>query len=347
MNKFILPLLFLGFSFVANAQEVQEKQGSLITKVTATWCPNCGTWGWGFFKDVVADNQENAISWGVHYSGDLINPTASAIANNLSFQGQPVFFIGASNQGVNSGNTTDKRTQIATAVTENALLAPVANVGVNAEKVDGEINVQAKVKFFQEADGEYYLAMYAVEDDLVFQQSPIGMGAIHPKILRASFTDDKFGNLLSSGAISADAEFDQTFSLSLGASWVVENVEVAAVIWKKEGDNYTFVNGINVTEFAELVATNELTADIAEVKVMPTISSDQINVQLNLKTSSQNAEISVFDVNGKKVKAVFEGQLNQGTHSFYLNKNEGFSKGIYFVNLSIDGKIETRKVIFE
>ena len=49
----LVSSLTIGFS-----QDVPEVQQSLITKITATWCPSCGGWGWTFFENILADNDD-------------------------------------------------------------------------------------------------------------------------------------------------------------------------------------------------------------------------------------------------------------------------------------------------
>ncbi|MEO1714235.1 MAG: hypothetical protein AAFU60_12955 [Bacteroidota bacterium] len=52
-------LLVLGGSL--QAQEVMEVTTPVITKKTATWCINCGTWGWDLFEGLVSANQNSAV----------------------------------------------------------------------------------------------------------------------------------------------------------------------------------------------------------------------------------------------------------------------------------------------
>ena len=67
-------LLFFALSFSnIHAQDVPEVQRTLLTKVTATWCPSCGSWGWSFFEDIIEDNTGKATFMGAHHSGNLVS----------------------------------------------------------------------------------------------------------------------------------------------------------------------------------------------------------------------------------------------------------------------------------
>ena len=61
MKQFTLLTIFCIASISLFSQEVMEVQQTLLTKRTATWCPYCGTWGWGFFEDLIEDNEEKAV----------------------------------------------------------------------------------------------------------------------------------------------------------------------------------------------------------------------------------------------------------------------------------------------
>ena len=78
MNKnFLLSVcLLLGANFIF-AQEVPEVQRPLVTKISATWCPPCGGWGWTLMEELVIDNEDKATLIVAHHDGQLV--TASVL----------------------------------------------------------------------------------------------------------------------------------------------------------------------------------------------------------------------------------------------------------------------------
>jgi len=57
-RSLLLVASALLLSLNLSAQPVQEKQMSIVVKKTATWCSNCGSWGWQWFKDVIDDSHQ-------------------------------------------------------------------------------------------------------------------------------------------------------------------------------------------------------------------------------------------------------------------------------------------------
>jgi hypothetical protein len=56
MKRIYILLTFVFFINLLQGQDVPETQQSLISKVTATWCINCGTWGWSLYEGLEQDN---------------------------------------------------------------------------------------------------------------------------------------------------------------------------------------------------------------------------------------------------------------------------------------------------
>jgi len=78
------------------------------------------------------------------------------------------------------------------------------------------------------------------------------------------------------------------------------------------------------------------------LSVRPTVVTDNMNVEFALSKAS-NVEVSVYNVNGRKVATLFTGTLNAGSHRMTFPAS--FGRGIYFVNLTVDGKSTSRKVV--
>jgi hypothetical protein len=55
-------------------------------------------------------------------------------------------------------------------------------------------------------------------------------------------------------------------------------------------------------------------------------------------------KLEVFDVNGRRISALMDGELKAGTYKYNLNAS-GYSSGVYFYKLSTSGFAETRKMV--
>ena len=343
MNK---KLLLFAFCFIFSsqifAQDVPEQQKTLLTKATATWCTFCGGWGWSFFEGLIEDDEEKAVLIAAHHSSQLATSTSEWFADNFNNTSQPRFYLNNENQGVSPNNSDDKRIAIQDSVNANFDSAPVVNAGIEVFVTDlFEINV--KTKFFQAAEGEYYLGLYFVENDLVNFQQSIGNDAVHQKVIRDAITDEIFGELIVNGQVDAGTENEFTFQVE--PDWGAAELEVIAIIWKKDGDAYV-VENVNMQDQFTLVSTNDLSLSEAKMTIQPNVILDQATIHIQVEQNLENVNLSLFDIYGKKVTDIFQGNLPTGDHNFSLEKNNDLSGGMYFVNLQANGKVTTQKVVF-
>lgn len=343
----IICLCFIGLSS-SYAQEVPEVQKTLVTKVTATWCPNCGTWGWDYFEYAIEDNSDKAVFVGAHHSGGLESAAGSAFSDNFDAPYQPYFYAGNADMDVTSGNTTAKRTELQNIINANAEMAPVANIGFTANLTDEFLTIEAKAKFFQEATGDYYMAVYILEDMIVHNQSSNSSMAVHPYVMRTSLTDSSFGDVLMNGTIAMDTEFDQSFSLQVNPNWNKDNLVLIGVVWEKVDNTYQFVNVNATTDFdASTTSTNVITEDMLKVDLFPTLATASATLNLNLNNDPFQANIQLFNQQGQLVRSLYQGLLNEGSRSFHINTTD-LNAGVYFVNIQAEnGAVLTKKLLVQ
>jgi len=233
MKKRLLLFTFLSIlSLQIFSQDVPEEQRLLLSKASATWCPPCGTWGWTFFEELIEDNEDKAVLLALHHSGQLETPTSDVIATNFGVPYQPRFYINNDEQGVTSSNSDDKRTIFQDSVNAVFATAPVVNAGIQILATD-EYIVNVKTEFFQETEGEYYVGVYVVANDLVNFQESIGPNAVHHKVLRDKITDDIFGEPIGNGTIAAGTENDFEYFIDFDNFNNGSNDEILTIIWKK------------------------------------------------------------------------------------------------------------------
>ncbi len=325
------------------AQQVEQQQRSLLTKRTADWCPYCGTWGWNFFKDAIEDNGNKAIYIAAHYDGGLSIEAATDITENLGGGYQPRFFLNDADQGVSSGNASAKLTSLKEAIDENFNLAPIANCGFEPLFENGKIKVGAKVKFFQAAEGEYYLGVYLLENNVTAYQASIGNNAVHPKLLIASFTTGSFGQLITDGSIAAGQEFELDFSHD-EASITGRDFEVIGIIWKKEGDKYVPIN-VWGTDDISTEQVSGIADKLPENKmvVAPNVVSEHAIVAIELINELPEANLSLYDLQGRQVASLYKGHLKAGYQT--VNVNISGASGTYFIRLNGKGLELIEKVV--
>jgi hypothetical protein len=287
MKKFFLVFLFALASFYTNAQTITNTQTTIVTKVTADWCPNCGTYGWSFTKKL---NEKvvgkNAIVWNAHHSGGLATTTSKAMANNLGNIGQPVFFVNTDeNLNVNSGNLDEKVEEAILIIDGSSSLGAIAGMGSNAILQGKDLKVDTKVKFYDKIEaGEYYIGTYLVKKNLVWTQASVGPNAVHHSVLDKSLDTDPFGLKIVKAPVEKDAEFSVSTSLKdlVLHNNKLEDTKIVSVLWNKTA-NGKFIF-INAREVNILLENTSGTTDnkIAALDFEATNAGNMINIDFNI-----------------------------------------------------------------
>jgi len=345
MKKITLLLFFGIFAHMtAFSQDVPQEQQIVISKIGATWCPNCGLEAWDNFTTLNNEFGTKAVILSLHpsRSSRLHSPESIDLAENLPQAfGQPLFYVNRTK------TSTGSIVQNAGVAVENAnSLTPMANTGINATIKDGLLQVDAKVKFFQEGNGDYFLSLLVIEDGVVEVQSQRGTDAVHKKLVRTSLLGGTFEQAIASGTISADSEFTFSDSKAIAEDWNTENLEVAAIIWQKVGDDFEPVNAHSV-DAAFSTSVNFLEESGVELAIAPTLVKTSATVSLNTPVAFDRVNIDVFTAAGQQLTTVFSGPLKSGNHNFAIERVALHASGVYFLKIAANGSVLSKKFIVE
>ncbi len=252
--KLYLSFLLLFTFLTINAQDYQRMP--VISKVTATWCPNCGSWGWDYMEALKQEfGDASALLLGVHHSGDLENPVSDWFSKNLRNSYQPQFFLNNQQQGVNSGNWTSKVAEMRQTVDalrqDQADSAFEIDVWINE---NDELKVNVDLAPLNKADGDFFLASYIFENNVINYQSQQGQNAIHPNVLRDVISDNFWGDSYDGSTPSVF----KSYSLA-GKNW--DQIGVVTIMWKKEGNYYIMDNAAFTSEINLLLSNDEVLND--------------------------------------------------------------------------------------
>jgi len=345
MKKIYFPLLVgLLLQIGVFGQEVPQEQKVVITKIGATWCPPCGAEAWDHFDEITETYAGKAVMLTAHPSrtSELHSPASIDFTSNLPQAfGQPLFYVNQSKYTTSTilNNAKD-------AVNAAATISPLANTGITAIINENSLEVDAKVKFFQEGTGNYFLSLLVIENSVIEFQFDRGDDAEHKKILRTSLGQGTFGEAIASLSVSAGAEFDLQLTQEIDPSWVAENIEIAAILWNKVANNYEFVNA-NVVPVSFATSINTLEASGLTLAVAPTLIQQSATVQIEAPIAFEKVTISIFNTAGQQVQTVFTGALNNGHHTFPIDKNELGASGVYFLQMESAGSVISRKLVVE
>jgi hypothetical protein len=166
--------------------------------------------------------------------------------------------------------------------------------------------------------------------------------------LNSNFMSNGSGGLGTDGFVPAINEW-KIYTISSHPNWqsykTSSNVKVRFNFIAgggTSGSNNMYVDAIN---WYSTVGVNELTKSI-HFNLYPNPSNGEANISFTLSDPA-TIKVSVLDVMGREVLPAVENAYNPGAQTLTLNKNNTLSKGIYFVNLSLNGAKMSRKLIIE
>lgn len=333
MRYILLGLFLATLSFGTTAQEVTDQQWIHIQKRTADWCPNCGTWGWDFKENLITEfADDNVVIWSAHMgSSSLSTPTSEALVANFGGAGQPVFFVDGGNIFLNSSNGADKLQEVKD--TYDGLSLFPAFYGCAAEATyDGEqISVTAKAKFFEATTGTpIHLGLYLLRNETIASQSSLGANALHKNLVIGHFTDDVFGEVLTSEATPAGAEFTVEATMSM-PNIDIENYTVVPVLWGFLDGKYAFFNsgksGISMSTNVKDDYLTEASFKISEV------TDFQATANIESVEQVDNAIITVLNTAGQEVASI-NTSLVTGSNTVAV-PFANLTTGMYIMNLRV------------
>jgi Secretion system C-terminal sorting domain len=94
------------------------------------------------------------------------------------------------------------------------------------------------------------------------------------------------------------------------------------------------------------VSVEEFTAENINLTLFPNpVNKDFTTLTFDLKNNA-NVNVTILNNLGQNVKEIFNGELQEGQNNLRV-KTSNLSKGLYFVNISVNNKILTKKLIIE
>ncbi len=231
--------------------EYVQVNKELVMDITGTWCPPCGSYGIPGFNRAVSISNNNMIPLSVHSSDALSCATGDELMKYAPFTSNSVPRITMGNgllfpAGVYS-DTNATAGKIISALVDSAAGDVIIGTTIsNKKSADGKLTFDVNSKFFTDATGDYYMAVYILEDGVVSPQNKadgtIKKDQVHNHVLRGT-ANKTFGETWATGTIKVATETKKSYSVTIPATWNAANLHVAAVVWSKVGTKYYFVNG--------------------------------------------------------------------------------------------------------
>jgi len=112
---------------------------------------------------------------------------------------------------------------------------------------------------------------------------------------------------------------------------------------QEASDHLPRVFDISLDPNVEIINDNPIPKKIAIVNNYPNPFNPITTITVHFETN-YNISLQVFDINGRLIDLLFDGEIEAGTHEFHWDGNSQPS-GVYFIKLlSIDYN-QTRKMV--
>ena len=341
MKKFTLTFTMMIAMLSTQAQEVSTDQWTIMTKTSATWCGNCGSWGWDLFKDLIEDNSnKNVIIWSSHNSGDLDNDASVDINTGWGSFAQPQFFVNSDNFNVTSSNSQAARVEINGYIDALLGFGALAGVGVDAT-YDGEtLSVTGKAEFFTGLeDGDYHLAFYLLKDHVIANQASVGPNADHRYVLTDKITESTFGQQIVEGAVASGSTYTVEASKEI-ADIDLDNDEVIAILWNLRADGvFAFFNANR-----NMISSTSAAVEIPGISDISTRQNgNEIILDIITQQNVGAVQSRLVNISGKII-ATQDINVIKGSNQISYSTNN-LPAGTYLVQITANGKMHTEKLI--
>jgi PKD repeat protein len=154
-------------------------------------------------------------------------------------------------------------------------------------------------------------------------------------------------------ALATVPDQNSTFTPNNQSQWREDNINLSSfsiysnIIFKfkftaGEGNNL-YLDDINLNNTTSLSEKESLENNF---RIFPNPSEEDAVIYFSTEFNA-SVNIRVFDMLGKEVYNNYMGNLSPGNHNLILNRNMLSGAGIYFVRLSVDETLLTRKLILK
>ena len=110
---------------------------------------------------------------------------------------------------------------------------------------------------------------------------------------------------------------------------------------------YSFIN--EPGDYKIISKKNILVKPVINLTNYPNPFNPETNISFTINNDSDNVQIDVFDIKGRKVRNIFTGSLISGSHSYIWNgKNENnysVASGIYFLRITTESGSVSKKML--
>ena len=232
----------------SNFLEVEEKNMGVVAKRTWTGCGPCGGWGFEYFDDLYLQYGNHAAFMAFKRGFNSVSPMGNTFFERVDDLygiggGTPRFFYNFDTiHGINYSGAGSINTHVNSEV--------IASANYDFSFVEEKIRVKTTTKFFTSVEGEYMISPFLILDNQVGNQAghDDGPNTVHKKFVadlaRPINTEivEPWAYKVASGEIEEGYQINLEFEVDRKPDWSANDVSFALILFKKEGNDYKFVN---------------------------------------------------------------------------------------------------------
>lgn len=170
-----------------------------------------------------------------------------------------------------------------------------------------------------------------------------------------TFTSTPTGLTLAATATGTGVATLPAYGWDWGDSQVTLNQQTASHTYSAAGTYNVCVTFIDVFDTSACNATScqqitlsavgvqEVNSGVNSITASPSPFGATTTFNVNLAQSS-DVEISLYDVTGKKIETVKDETMSAGQHAIDWTP-ENLAEGVYFVQMVVDGAVQTKKIV--
>lgn len=277
-------------------------------------------------------------------TSDLYNQTAGDFYQDFApGAGWPAFCALGQNRTAYSSNggiyTSTTRTNVKAAIDSFAAATVKASTGYTYTITGNTLNVNTATKFWEANNGDFYVNVYLLEDSVMNVQNGQSGVVAHHHVLRGGVSGS-WGQNLVNGAVTANQTINKTFTYTIPADWNKSRLHVITMIWKKNGNDYRFINANGVSGSTTGIRN---IGEAGNIRMYPNPTASLVNLAFDIDKVS-DVSYTVTDITGKVVATKTLAAVPYGTLYESFNTT-AWANGTYMVSVMVNNDRYTGKVV--
>lgn len=345
------------FALSAFSASAQVTRKILMEEYTGTWCPNCPD-GHDTIKKILTTYPNRVVAVGMHNNDAYTIPYEQAMESAMQVSGFPRATIDRDSfPGANYFAMSRWFWTNAVADRLNVTSPVEIKITPTYNKATRQLTAKVDYTFKSAVNYETRLTCVLLEDSIIAAQSgSSNPNYEHKDVCRHLLSSDNWGDANHPSSVSVNQSFSKTYTYTLPAAWNDRQITVVAFINKKVGTSPILSQGteiLNAEEAKVGVATSIKDIDKTQFQVSecyPNPATDLTAIDFSLPKDAQ-VKAYVTNISGAVIKELSHGYRSAGKHSVYwAGTNQAAQRmpnGIYFVTLSIDGVLFSKKVMIK